>query len=70
MNLAGRRGNDRLAQGDRTQDINRDSLRDGFSRKRMSPTDDDSSGQGAFYGEIEVDGDTGFVERNNMLDRH
>lgn len=71
INLAGRRGRDGLAQGDRTQDINRQSLRDGFDRKLMLATDDMSAGehQDAFYGEIEVDGDVGFAERNNTLDR-
>jgi hypothetical protein len=68
-NLAGRRGRDRLAQGDRTQDINRRSLLDGFDRKPMAPTDGTTEHGDMFYGEAEVDGDVGFAERNNTLDR-
>lgn len=60
-----------LAQGDRTQDVNALSLRKGFDYKRMRPTDDMYTREhnDAFYDEITVDGVTGFLERNNMLDR-
>ena len=51
-----------------TRDVTLGSLRTGFDRKAMSPTDDMSTDD-AFYGTVEVDGVEGFVERNNMLDR-
>jgi hypothetical protein len=62
---------DELAGGDRTQDINRRSLREGFDRKPLRPTDDMYSREhnDAFYDEVEVDGVVGFVERNNYCDR-
>jgi hypothetical protein len=54
-----------------TSDVNRTSIRKGFDRKPMSPTDDMYTREhnDAFYDEVTVDGDTGFVERNNYLDR-
>jgi len=59
------------AVGDVTQDLNARSARTGFDRKRMRPTDDEYSNEhvDAFYGEATVDGETGFLERNNNLDR-
>ena len=56
---------------DVSQDWNAEALRRGFARKRMRPTDDEytKAHQDAFYDEIDVDGDVGFAERNNMLDR-
>jgi hypothetical protein len=43
----------------------------GFTRKPMRATDDEYSNAhvDAFYDEITVEGDTGFAERNNVLDR-
>jgi hypothetical protein len=43
----------------------------GFTRLPMRATDDEYSNAhvDAFYDEITVDGETGFAERNNMLDR-
>lgn len=60
-----------LAQGDRTQDLTPRSVVTGFDHKRLLPTDDQYSREhnDAFYDEIEVDGNVGFIERNNMLDR-
>lgn len=46
-------------------------LQRGFSRLQMRATDDEYSKAhvDAFYDEINVDGEIGFTERNNMLDR-
>lgn len=54
-----------------TTDVTTTSLRTGFDRKRLRPTDDEYTRQhnDAFYDSVEVDGVTGFVERNNVLDR-
>lgn len=59
------------AQGDRTQDLTPKSVRTGFDYKKLLPTDDQYSREhnDAFYDEVEVDGNVGFIERNNMLDR-
>jgi hypothetical protein len=55
-----------LATGDRTQDINPESLRKGFDKKKLLQTDDAYTREhnDAFYDDV-----GGFVERNNMLDR-
>jgi len=70
INSGGGLGN-RLARGDQTQDINRRSLREGFDRKPLRPTDDQWTREhnDAFYDTVEVDGVEGFCERNNYLDR-
>lgn len=49
-----------------TEDVNATSLRIGFDRKPLSPTDDMYTREhnDAFYDDV-----GGFVERNNMLDR-
>lgn len=54
-----------------TDDVNAKSLREGFDRKPLRPTDDmyTREHQDAFYDSIVVDGVEGFVERNNTLDR-
>lgn len=54
-----------------TEDVTRESLRQGFDRKAMRPTDDMYTREhnDAFYDSVEVDGIEGFVERNNYLDR-
>lgn len=54
-----------------TEDVNAASLRQGFDRKHLGPTDDEytRAHNDAFYDSVEVDGVEGFVERNNMLDR-
>lgn len=43
----------------------------GYTRASMSPTADQYTGEmcDPFYDEMVVDGDTGFVERHNYLDR-
>lgn len=59
------------ATGDRTQELTAEVLRKGFSRKKLLSTDDEYTREhnDAFYDVVDVDGDEGFVERNNMLDR-
>jgi len=54
-----------------TDDVTAKSLKEGFDRKPLRPTDDMYTREhnDAFYDSIEVDGVEGFVERNNMLDR-
>lgn len=54
-----------------TSDVTRESLRSGFDRKTLRPTDDMYTREhnDAFYDSVEVDGVEGFVERNNYLDR-
>lgn len=54
-----------------TEDVTVSSLRKGFDRKSLLSTDDMYTREhnDAFYDEVTVDGVTGFVERNNMLDR-
>ncbi len=56
---------------DVSKDWNPDAVRHGYSAYRMRPTDDLYTNEhcDAFYGEMVVDGVTGFLERNNMLDR-
>lgn len=56
---------------DVSHDWNSEAVRNGFSRRKMRPTDDmwTREHNDAFYDEITVDGVTGFLERNNMLDR-
>lgn len=56
---------------DVSMDTNAESLRKGYSRKAMRATDDEYSNAhvDAFYDEVKVDGDVGFAERNNVLDR-
>lgn len=58
-------------EGDVSGDTNRGALRKGFTRREMRPTDDEFTRQhnDAFYDECTVDGQTGYLERNNMLDR-
>jgi hypothetical protein len=54
-----------------TDDVTVKSLREGFDRKALRPTDDMYTREhnDAFYDTVEVDGVEGFCERNNMLDR-
>lgn len=58
-------------QSDQSKDWNSEAVKRGFSRKQMRATDDEYSKAhvDAFYDEISVEGDVGFAERNNMLDR-
>lgn len=58
-------------ESDVSEDYNSQSIRQGFTRRPMRATDDEYSNQhnDAFYDEMTVDGVTGFVERNNVLDR-
>lgn len=60
------------ATGDVTDhEVNARSLRTGFDRKKLLSTDDEYTREhnDAFYDEVDVDGNVGFIERNNMLDR-
>ena len=54
-----------------TDDVTSQSAKAGFDRKSFTPTDDMFSRehQDAFYDEATVDGITGYLERNNVLDR-
>jgi hypothetical protein len=55
-----------------TEDVTRESLRKGFDRKPMRPTDDMYTREhnDAFYDTVkDEEGQEGFVERNNYLDR-
>ncbi len=56
---------------DVSHDCNPEAVRQGFTRRKMRPTDDMYTREhnDAFYDEVTVDGVTGFIERNNMLDR-
>lgn len=56
---------------DVSHDYNRTSVRQGFDRKPMLGTDDEYTNEhtDTFYGEVEVDGEVGFAERGNLLDR-
>lgn len=56
---------------DVSHDWNREAVHNGFTRLKLRPTDDMYTREhnDAFYDEMTVDGQTGFVERNNMLDR-
>ena len=58
-------------ESDVSKDWNQEAVRTGFTRKKMNATDDEytKAHVDAFYDEINVDGDIGFAERNNMLDR-
>lgn len=60
------------AAGDRTQDLSATSLSVGFDRKKLLATDDMYTREhnDAFYDVVKnEDGEEGYVERNNMLDR-
>lgn len=62
----------RYASGDVTNDeCSPQNLKDGFSRKAYAPTDDMYTNEhcDTFYSEAKVDGEVGFVERGNVLDR-
>lgn len=56
---------------DVTVDYTRQALDNGFTRRPYSPWEDSYTGEHAdtFYGEMTVDGETGFIERGNALDR-
>jgi hypothetical protein len=58
-------------ESDVSQDWNREAVRNGFTRRKMRPTDDmwTREHNDAFYDSVVVDGVEGFLERNNMLDR-
>lgn len=58
-------------ESDVSADWNAPAVAKGYKRLPMRATDDEYSKahQDAFYDEIKVDGDVGFAERNNMLDR-
>lgn len=51
--------------------VNEQALRKGFSRLPMSPVEDAYTGEhtDVFYGEKTVDGESGFAERGNLMDR-
>lgn len=56
---------------DVSKDWNAEAQAKGFTRKPMRATDDEYSNAhvDAFYDEVKVDGEVGFTERNNVLDR-
>ena len=56
---------------DVSHDYNMTSVRDGYKRKPMRPTDDMYTNEHVdmFYAEAKSDGDVGFIERGNLLDR-
>ena len=56
---------------DVTQDWNPSAVKNGFKRFDVKPTDDAYTAEhvDTFYGEAVADGETGFVERGNLLDR-
>lgn len=58
-------------ESDVSRDYNPESIKNGEYRLPMTGTDDEYSNAhvDAFYDEITVDGETGFTERNNNLDR-
>lgn len=58
-------------QDDVSADYSAEALRRGYTPRTMRPTDDMYTREhnDAFYDEVKVDGVTGFLERNNMLDR-
>ena len=58
-------------ESDVSADYNSGAVREGYTKRKMLPTDDMYTNEhnDAFYGECTVDGETGFLERNNMLDR-
>lgn len=59
-------------ESDVSQDTNPDSFAKGFKRRDMKGTDDQYTGEhmDLFYGEaVDEEGNVGFVERSNYLDR-
>lgn len=66
------RDGNNMGTGDQvTVDVTTESVRQGFSRKKLLSTDDMYTREhnDAFYDVVQVEGVEGFVERNNMLDR-
>jgi len=59
-------------EDDISADNNPEARKSGYTRRMFRGTDDEYTRQhnDAFYDEITVDGQTGFLERNNVLDRH
>lgn len=57
---------------DESNSVNAAMLKKGFQHQNMRPEDEMYNNEHVelFYGEATVDGVTGFVERNNMLDRN
>ena len=58
-------------ESDVSRDYSAQACKKGFTKKAMRATDDEYSNAhvDAFYAEMDVDGEVGFVERNNTLDR-
>lgn len=58
-------------ESDVSKDWNAEAVKKGFKRLPMRATDDEYSNAhvDAFYDEMDVDGEIGFTERNNVLDR-
>ncbi len=56
---------------DVSKDWNREAVANGYTKRSMRPTDDMYTNEHVdmFYVEAKVDGDVGFVERGNTLDR-
>jgi len=58
-------------ESDVSKDFNEGAIKKGYTRRKMLTTDDEYTNEHTdiFYGEANVDGEVGFVERGNMLDR-
>lgn len=58
-------------ESDVSEDYNSESVKYGFTKRQMRPTDDLYTNEHCdmFYSEMTVDGETGFLERGNTLDR-
>lgn len=58
-------------ESDVSKDWNPMAVKDGYKRLPMRATDDEYSNahRDAFYDEMNVEGEVGFTERNNVLDR-
>jgi len=57
---------------DESNSVNAEMLGRGYQRQNMRPDDDMYTNEHVeeFYGDATVDGNTGFLERNNYLDRN
>lgn len=58
-------------ESDVTKDFTESGIKNGYTRRKVSPVDDAYTGEhrDTFYGEARSGSDVGFVERGNLLDR-
>lgn len=58
-------------ESDVSEDYNSEAVKNGFTKRKMLPTDDMYTNEhcDTFYSEMKVDGEVGFLERGNTLDR-